>query len=67
MWPRINGESREGSMAQETTAIAAAMPEISTWAMMIVGFCCLGFIAYRRMRDGDKEQETPPRDHAVEA
>jgi hypothetical protein len=28
--------------------IAAAVPEPSTWAMMILGFCGLGFVAYRR-------------------
>jgi hypothetical protein len=26
----------------------AAVPEPSTWAMMIIGFCGLGFMAYRR-------------------
>lgn len=29
-------------------AITAAVPEPSTWAMMILGFGCLGFMAYRR-------------------
>jgi hypothetical protein len=28
--------------------IASAVPEPSTWAMMILGFCSLGFMAYRR-------------------
>ena len=28
--------------------IAAAVPEPSTWAMMILGFLGLGFMAYRR-------------------
>jgi len=28
--------------------IATAVPEPSTWAMMILGFCGLGFMAYRR-------------------
>jgi hypothetical protein len=31
-----------------TLTIAAAVPEPSTWAMMILGFCGVGFIAYRR-------------------
>jgi hypothetical protein len=31
-----------------TLTIAAAVPEPSTWAMMILGFCGLGFMAYRR-------------------
>jgi hypothetical protein len=29
-------------------SILAAVPEPSTWAMMILGFCGLGFMAYRR-------------------
>jgi hypothetical protein len=30
------------------TAISSAVPEPSTWAMMILGFFGLGFVAYRR-------------------
>jgi hypothetical protein len=29
-------------------AITAAVPEPSTWAMMLLGFAGLGFVAYRR-------------------
>jgi hypothetical protein len=29
-------------------ALTSAVPEPSTWAMMILGFCGLGFMAYRR-------------------
>jgi len=32
----------------EGTAIAGAVPEPSTWAMMILGFAGVGFMAYRR-------------------
>ncbi|WP_213773439.1 PEPxxWA-CTERM sorting domain-containing protein [Bradyrhizobium sp. dw_78] len=32
--------------------IASAVPEPSTWAMMILGFCGLGFMAYRRKQSG---------------
>jgi hypothetical protein len=28
--------------------LADAVPEPSTWAMMILGFCGLGYLAYRR-------------------
>ena len=28
--------------------LITAVPEASTWAMMILGFCGLGFMAYRR-------------------
>jgi len=30
------------------TEIAAAVPEASTWAMMILGFASVGFLTYRR-------------------
>ena len=35
-----------------TFAITAAVPEPSTWAMMLLGFCGLGFMAYRRKQNG---------------
>jgi PEP-CTERM motif len=35
------------NLAGEFT-LAAAVPEPSTWAMMILGFCGLGFMTYRR-------------------
>jgi PEP-CTERM motif len=37
-----------------TTAfnVTAAVPEPSTWAMMILGFCGLGFMAHRRKQNG---------------
>jgi hypothetical protein len=31
---------------------AAATPEPSTWAMMILGFAGIGFMAYRRKQNG---------------
>jgi hypothetical protein len=31
-----------------TSSVTTAVPEPSTWAMMILGFCGLGFMAYRR-------------------
>jgi hypothetical protein len=30
------------------TVVVAAVPEPSTWAMMILGFAGIGFVAYRR-------------------
>ncbi|MDE2379059.1 PEPxxWA-CTERM sorting domain-containing protein [Bradyrhizobium sp.] len=33
---------------QPIVATVSAVPEPSTWAMMILGFCGLGFLAYRR-------------------
>jgi hypothetical protein len=35
-----------------TLTLQAAVPEPSTWAMMILGFCGLGFTAYRRRQNG---------------
>lgn len=32
----------------EATFNVSAVPEPSTWAMMILGFACLGFMSYRR-------------------
>jgi hypothetical protein len=39
----LGGPANEG-----TFTVSAAVPEPSTWAMMILGFCGLGFVAYRR-------------------
>lgn len=35
-----------------TLTIAAAVPEPSTWAMMVLGFLGVGFMAYRREQNG---------------
>jgi hypothetical protein len=35
--------------AVSIATVTAAVPEPSTWAMMILGFCCLGFMAYQRL------------------
>jgi PEP-CTERM motif len=35
-----------------TGATVSAVPEPSTWAMMILGFCGVGFMAYRRNQNG---------------
>jgi hypothetical protein len=32
----------------QSTAVTSGVPEPSTWAMMILGFCGVGFMAYRR-------------------
>jgi hypothetical protein len=37
-----------GNFTISGPTIASAVPELSTWAMMIVGFCGLGLMAYRR-------------------
>jgi hypothetical protein len=53
-----NGIGEEELAAEGTTfhengtagelVLASAVPEPSTWAMMILGFCGIGFMAYRR-------------------
>ena len=35
-----------------TATIASAVPEPATWTMMILGFCGVGFMAYRRKQNG---------------
>jgi len=35
-----------------STPITGGVPEPSTWAMMILGFCGLGFMTYRRKQNG---------------
>jgi len=44
--------SGPGLPAFEVLALTAAVPEPSTWAMMILGFVGLGFMAYRRKSNG---------------
>ena len=34
------------------TSLTAAVPEPSTWAMMVLGFASLGFMTYRRRQSG---------------
>jgi|SRR6185437_11651862 len=41
-----------GGVLLDTVSVTAAVPEPSTWAMMIVGFCGIGFLAYRRKHTG---------------
>jgi hypothetical protein len=53
----VGGEDIVFTVAQETTVdtttgMTSAVPEPSTWAMMILGFCGLGFMAYRRKQNG---------------
>ena len=43
-----NGISGTSSSGTITSELAPAVPEPSTWAMMILGFCGVGFMAYRR-------------------
>ena len=40
------------TVSQTNPTFTAAVPEPSTWAMMILGFCGVGFMAYRRKQHG---------------
>ena len=46
----VAGETLIGTNGSIVT-ITAAVPEPSTWAMMILGFCGVGFMAYRRKQN----------------
>jgi hypothetical protein len=44
----------EGNGAPAVLNLTAAIPEASTWAMMIMGFFGVGFMAYRRQNNQNK-------------
>ena len=47
-----NGTSTLKIVADFKDVVAPPVPEPSTWAMMILGFAGVGFVAYRRKRNG---------------
>jgi hypothetical protein len=54
-WPALISSGSIPEFAPDNatfTASVAAVPEPSTWAMMILGFFGIGFMAYRRKQDG---------------
>ena len=46
----IVGTGNQGGFAGTTYTAVAAVPEPSTWAMVLFGFAGIGFMAYRRSR-----------------
>ena len=42
------GNGNIGNILDNVTVMTSAVPEPSTWAMMILGFFGVGFMAYRR-------------------
>ena len=46
----ITGSGNTGPVGALT--LTTAVPEPSTWAMMILGFVGVGFMAYRRKQNG---------------
>jgi hypothetical protein len=37
-----------GALVIDVTGVAPAVPELSTWAMLVLGFASVGFVAHRR-------------------
>jgi hypothetical protein len=48
----LTGDQYLGLDNVSVDGVTSAVPEPSTWAMMILGFCGLGFMAYRRKQNG---------------
>jgi hypothetical protein len=52
----VNGTSGGNVFFSDTYTVGApqvaAVPEPSTWAMMLLGFCGVGFMTYRRKQNG---------------
>lgn len=44
----VGGSGNIGNILDNVTVMTSAVPEPSTWAMMILGFFGVGFMAYRR-------------------
>ena len=52
-WITLHSDTGFSQIKQwELSGITAAVPEPGTWAMMILGFAGVGFLAYRRRSDG---------------
>jgi hypothetical protein len=52
-FPRGNGGIPNLGLVTGFNEAVAAVPEPSTWAMMVLGFAGVGVLAYRRTRKGD--------------
>lgn len=44
----LNDFDSGNAVGQLVITTVAAVPELSTWSMMIVGFCFIGYLAYRK-------------------
>lgn len=58
----VLGTTSSGSEFSGTVefALSAAVPEPSTWAMLLIGFAGIGFLGYRRRRDPGAVLNYPP-------
>jgi hypothetical protein len=55
LWPMVTGESfgwssTSWAVADIVSLVPSSVPEPSTWALMLIGFACLAFLAHRRRR-----------------
>jgi hypothetical protein len=48
----VNNAAPPANIPLELEGTVAAVPEASTWAMMLLGFAGIGFMAYRRKHNG---------------
>jgi hypothetical protein len=48
----VDAKGNFSSISFDATQATPAVPEASTWAMMILGFAGIGVLAYRRRRNG---------------
>jgi PEP-CTERM motif len=48
--PNLGGTGTVTSLAFTDTPLPTTVPEPSTWAMMLIGFAGLGFVAYRKQQ-----------------
>ena len=48
----VDAKGNFSTVSFDATQAAPAVPEASTWAMMILGFAGIGVLAYRRRRNG---------------
>jgi hypothetical protein len=51
-WLRIGTDITHQGPFNASFSLTGSVPELSTWAMMILGFAGVGFMAYRRKRNG---------------
>jgi hypothetical protein len=47
-WNDLNTDTQQRYVIEYSLSAVGGVPESSTWAMMLLGFCGLGFMAYRR-------------------
>jgi phospholipase/lecithinase/hemolysin len=51
-WDGIHPTAAAHLLIADAFVAVATVPELSTWAMLILGFCGIGLVAHRRKRSG---------------